>query len=170
MAKRDYKVGYGKPPKHSQFKQGQSGNPKGRKKGSKGIKTDLRAQLITKVSVTENGQRKDLRMQEVILKTLAAKAAKGDVRAIELITSLTMQMFGIEDERKGKSILSASDQSILDDYLESMVTSQGSDNKHADDGVEALPADDEQANTEGRADEHENNAIADDLGKDDLET
>lgn len=122
--KRDYTVGYGKPPKHSQFKSGQSGNPKGHKKGSKGIKSDLGAQLKTKVSVTENGQRKDLRMQEVILKALAAKAVKGDVRAIELITSLTMQMFGIEDGRKGKSILSPSDQSMLDDYLGSAVTAQ----------------------------------------------
>ncbi len=161
MAKRNYTIGYGKPPKHSQFKQGQSGNPKGRKKGSKGIKSDLGAQLKTTVTVTENGQRKNLRMQEVILKTLAAKAAKGDVRAIEVITSLTIQMFGIEDERKGKSILSASDQSILDGYLESMVTSQGSNDSHADD---------EQANAEGRADGHENNAITDDFGKDDLET
>ena len=26
----DYEVGYGKPPKHTQFKRGQSGNPNGR--------------------------------------------------------------------------------------------------------------------------------------------
>ena len=29
-AEGDYEVGYGKPPKHSRFKPGQSGNPKGR--------------------------------------------------------------------------------------------------------------------------------------------
>lgn len=27
-----YEVGYGKPPRHSQFKAGQSGNPKGERK------------------------------------------------------------------------------------------------------------------------------------------
>lgn len=34
-----YEVGYKKPPKHTQFKPGQSGNPKGRPKGSKNTKT-----------------------------------------------------------------------------------------------------------------------------------
>src|SRR5438045_1956885 len=31
----DYKVGYGKPPKHSQYKEGESGNEKGRPRGSR---------------------------------------------------------------------------------------------------------------------------------------
>jgi hypothetical protein len=30
----EYKVGYGKPPRSGQFKRGNSGNPKGRPKGS----------------------------------------------------------------------------------------------------------------------------------------
>lgn len=37
-----YRVGYGKPPKHSQFKKGASGNPRGRRKGSKNRSTLIR--------------------------------------------------------------------------------------------------------------------------------
>jgi hypothetical protein len=40
----DYQVGYGKPPKHTQFKPGKSGNPQGRPKGTKNLKTDLIAE------------------------------------------------------------------------------------------------------------------------------
>ena len=50
-----YEVGYGKPPKHSQFKTGQSGNPKGRKKGVKNINTILDGILNEKVVLSENG-------------------------------------------------------------------------------------------------------------------
>ena len=41
----DYEVGYGKPPRKSQFKPGQSGNPKGRPKGRKGFSTILVEEL-----------------------------------------------------------------------------------------------------------------------------
>lgn len=114
---KDNDVGYGKPPKHSRWKPGQSGNPKGRKKGSRGLKTDLRAELNSKVAVTENGKTVNLTKQQVVLKALASKAARGDVRAASLMVSLTLQIFGIEDQRTGKSQLSANDRTMLDNYL-----------------------------------------------------
>ena len=53
---RNYEVGYGKPPKHTRFKPGQSGNPKGRKPGSKNVMTLLEQTLFDTVKVRENGK------------------------------------------------------------------------------------------------------------------
>ena len=48
----DYEVGYGKPPRHSQFVKGQSGNPRGRPAGAKNLKTLLNKALNELVIVT----------------------------------------------------------------------------------------------------------------------
>jgi len=76
-----YKVGYGRPPKPHQFPKGRSGNPKGRPKGARGLKTDLKAELTSLVAITENGKTKKITKQQVVLKSLVAKAAKGDTKA-----------------------------------------------------------------------------------------
>jgi hypothetical protein len=51
LPKGDYDVGYGKPPPHTQFQKGVSGNPRGRPKGSKNLKTLARKVMNTKVTL-----------------------------------------------------------------------------------------------------------------------
>ena len=51
-----YEVGYRKPPKATQFKQGQSGNPHGRPKGTKNLKTDLIEELGEHITLSEGGK------------------------------------------------------------------------------------------------------------------
>jgi hypothetical protein len=53
-------VGYKKPPRHTQFQPGRSGNPKGRPKGSKNFSTVIEQELRRTIHVTENGQRKKI--------------------------------------------------------------------------------------------------------------
>ena len=53
--KTDYKVGYKKPPLHTRFRKGQSGNPRGRPRGSKNLSTLLTDALNEPVVVTEDG-------------------------------------------------------------------------------------------------------------------
>ena len=48
-----YAVGYGKPPRHSRFEPGQSGNPRGRPPGSKNLSSLLKKALDEPVIVVE---------------------------------------------------------------------------------------------------------------------
>jgi hypothetical protein len=79
----DYRVGYAKPPMHSQFRKGRSGNPKGRPRASRALTGIWLSVWNEKVTVTENGQRRRITKQEAAIKQLANKAAGGDKRAIE---------------------------------------------------------------------------------------
>lgn len=118
MSDENYDVGYGRPPKHTQFKKGQSGNPKGRKKGARGLKTDLRSELNERIEITENGKTVKLTKQQLMVKQLAAKAIKGDVRAIGKLADLTIALLGAEDEtRKAAATLPADDDAILQAWL-----------------------------------------------------
>lgn len=80
-----YSVGYGKPPKHSQFKPGQSGNPNGRPKGSLNLATILERMLREKVIINEGGLRKTITKLEAAMKQLANQAAAGDLAAIKFL-------------------------------------------------------------------------------------
>lgn len=110
-------VGYCKPPKHSRWKKGQSGNPRGRPKGSRGLKTDLHAELVSRMEIQMNGKRVSGTKQQLMLKTLTARAAAGDVRAIKALIDLVMQVFGPEDRDSDRKMLSAQDSQILDELL-----------------------------------------------------
>src|SRR3954451_22024813 len=78
---RDYEIGRGKPPKHSQWKPGQSGNRKGRPPGAKNIKTLLGEALNQQVAVNDNGRQRSMTKAEAMATQLANRAAQGDARA-----------------------------------------------------------------------------------------
>ena len=98
---REYTIGKGKPPQHTRFKKGQSGNPMGRRKESKNLATLLGKALNERVTVTENGKRRTITKREAMLKQLANKAASGDLRSTKLVLlpADTMDVSG----EKGKS-------------------------------------------------------------------
>lgn len=96
--KKDYEVGYGKPPKHSRFKPGQSGNPKGRAKNQPNMSTMLNAVLQEKVNVTQNGKSKKVSTETAILLRLREKALAGDLRSITTLFNLRAQYMGGEEQ------------------------------------------------------------------------
>ena len=84
--KRDYEVGYGRPPKRGRFKPGQSGNPKGRPRGRKNIRTIFEETLYKPVTVTENGRKRKAPAIEALFLSLLRKSLDGDMRALEKLT------------------------------------------------------------------------------------
>lgn len=87
----DYPVGFGRPPKASQFKPGRSGNPSGRPKGSRGVNAVIAKAMSEKVVVTENGQRREISKLEAAAKQLANQAAGGDHKAAKLVMGMLAQ-------------------------------------------------------------------------------
>lgn len=97
----DDEVGFGKPPKHTRFTKGRSGNPKGRPRGSRNASTLLDEALKERVTVSENGRRKKVTKLEAILKQLVNRAAGGDHRATQLL--LAHQIPRIEENEASRS-------------------------------------------------------------------
>lgn len=81
-------VGFGKPPKHTRFRKGRSGNPRGRPKGRLNLATLLERVLQEEVVIKENGLCRTVSKFELALQKLVDLAAKGDVAALRLLTSL----------------------------------------------------------------------------------
>lgn len=120
MTNDDYEVGYKKPPKHTQFQPGQSGNPKGRPKGVKNLATDLSEELEQPIVVTEGGKSIKTTKQRAMVKTLMAKALSGDVRAIDLLFRRIFDFDKVLDQPSGDA-LSAEDQAILESFRRQLI-------------------------------------------------
>jgi hypothetical protein len=90
----DHAVGYRKPPRHSQFLKGQSGNPRGRPPGAKNLKTLLNKALNELVVVTENGGRRKVSKREAIITQLVNCSAKGDFKAIQILLAMLRDIEG----------------------------------------------------------------------------
>jgi Family of unknown function (DUF5681) len=115
----DIKVGYKRPPRHSRFQPGRSGNQRGKQKGVRNLGSDVKRTLEVPVRLNEQGKERRVSTQEAALMRLREKALKGDARSIVQILELA-KIFNNSAavEFVGDEALAAEDQAILDAYAE----------------------------------------------------
>jgi hypothetical protein len=84
--KREYAANYRKPPLHTRFKKGQSGNPRGRPKND--LAGLLVAALNEPVYVTTNGKRRKITKREVIVTQMVNESAGANLRATKMLIDM----------------------------------------------------------------------------------
>jgi hypothetical protein len=116
----DYEVGFGRPPAHTQFKKGQSGNPSGRPR-KKTLAEVVDAALHEPVVVTENGKRKTITKLEAMTKQLVNKGAAGDARVAKMLMDFirVVEAQAASDD-DGKPVLKQDDREAMSSFLDRM--------------------------------------------------
>ena len=110
---KSYDVGYKRPPTHSRFKKGRSGNSQGRPKGTKNLKTDLAEELQERVVVREGASEKPISKQRAMVKSMMARAIKGDMRAATIIYTMTLRLLEVDDSDNTEAPLTDDEHAIL---------------------------------------------------------
>jgi hypothetical protein len=106
-------VGYGRPPRHSRFKKGQSGNAKGRPRGKRNMASLVGDVLAQKVTITVNGKRKRVSSETAMLLRLREMALGGDMRALAMLLSLRAVHITDAEGAGDHGLMAAEDIAIL---------------------------------------------------------
>ena len=112
-------VGYGKPPVHTRFKPGQSGNPKGRRKGQRNVHTVVDEVLSQRITIREGNRTRSVSKLDAVIVTMVNAALKGDVKAQAALMAI-MRSLGMTDEPPPATKaepFTADDQSLIADYF-----------------------------------------------------
>ena len=118
---KNYTIGYCRPPKHTQFKKGVSGNPSGRPKGSVNMATVLQKELSQTVVVAHGNQKKKITKMQAAVKQLVDKALQGDMHAFRVLSVLTQALIDPASAPTSAE-LEAADQKVLDMLVQSFAT------------------------------------------------
>jgi hypothetical protein len=100
-----YDIGKGRPPKSGQWKPGQSGNPGGKKKGTKNSATIIREIMQRKLKITEHGKTRKITVHEGLYLKCLDPALKGNLKAIAYLIDQHEQSQTKQDKRKANRVV-----------------------------------------------------------------
>ena len=118
--KKEYEVGYKRPPREYQFKPGQSGNPKGRPKKNKSFAEDIKDEMNELIQIQEQGKLKKITKQTALIKRLITDALSGKASAIKLLFPVLLSKDF--EEKDFEEDLSQEDHAILEDYIKRRIS------------------------------------------------
>jgi hypothetical protein len=110
-------VGYGRPPTHSRFKKGKSGNPSGRPKAVPSFRSDLLQELQVPHPIHEDGQVTTVTKHRALVKSLTAAALNNDMRAVNMLLTL-MRHYGVDSDGPAPEDSDFEDLDALQTYID----------------------------------------------------
>ncbi len=107
-------VGYGRPPTEHRFKSGQSGNPRGRPKGSKNEATIIAELMSRRFEVRQGGKARTISLLEAILLRFAEDALLGNSKSAAFL--LNRKMLAESSEQPATAVPDSNDKKVLEFY------------------------------------------------------
>jgi hypothetical protein len=117
MSKDDACKGYGRPPSDDRIKPARSGNPSGRPKGARSLRSDFNRVLTKRVQIREGGKPRYARRQEVILLKLLAKALQGHTKAAGQLLAMWAKREFRDTAPSRSHVASNNDRAIIEEFL-----------------------------------------------------
>lgn len=114
----DYEVGYCRPPKHGQIKPGEVRNKRGKTRGTRSLKNDVREILNMPVPLNDPGKKRKVTTRKAALLKLREKALKGDSRSLDRLLDYAREHDLEEGLVANTGSLLAEDEPILAHALE----------------------------------------------------
>ena len=117
--KRDYEIGYGRPPKHSRFKPGKSGNIKGRPKGRLNVRRVVEDVMSERITIREGDRKRSLSKLGGVVLTMTNAVLRGDTKPLNPLTVLLRSVGLLNEVTEPTSTepMTDHDREIIADYF-----------------------------------------------------
>jgi hypothetical protein len=111
------KGGHRRPPNDGRFEPGRSGNPRGRPKGVRNLRSDFTETLKKRVRIREDGELRYVSRQEAILLNLCARALQGDTNASGQLLARWAKLEFHDASPSQSKVTTDNDRAIVEEFL-----------------------------------------------------